>query len=450
MDKGRFLLAVLVAQDVCAGREEEYKLDIRFMREHREEVLATMQALGAEDAPVDDALEMDARRREILGQVETLRAERNAGSKQIGQLMREGKREEGQALRERMGQIGDEIKALDETLAGVEAAFNAAMLRIPNLPHPSVPVGRDESGNVLVRQEGDLPKFDFEPMPHWDLGTALDIIDFERGVKLSGTRFYVLKGAGARLQRALIARMLDLHTTQHGYTEVAPPYMVKSEVLVGTGNLPKFGDNLYHDAEEDFWWIPTAEVPVTNLYREEILDGEQLPICHVAYTPCFRREKMSAGRDVRGIKRAHQFDKVEMVKFTRPENSMDELMKLIDNAEQVARELCIPHRVVQMCTGDLSFVSAVKYDIELWAPGCGEWLEVSSCSNFMDFQARRANIRFRRERGAKPEFVHTMNGSGLALPRLMIALMETYQQADGSIKIPEVLRPYMGGLDRIA
>ena len=290
----------------------------------------------------------------------------------------------------------------------------------------------------------------FEPKPHWDLGTALDIIDFDRGVKLSGTRFYVLKGAGARLQRALITWMLDLHTQKHGYTEIYPPYMVKSEVLVGTGNLPKFGENLYHDAEEDFWWIPTAEVPVTNLYRDEILDGALLPIKHVAYTPCFRREKMSSGRDVRGIKRGHQFDKVEMVKFVRPEDSMDELLTLLDNAEDVARGLKIPHRVVQMCTGDLSFVAAAKYDVELWAPGCQEWLEVSSCGLFTDFQARRANIRFRREPGGKPEFVHTLNGSGLALPRVMIAVLETYQNADGTVTVPEVLLPYMGGIKALA
>ena len=323
------------------------------------------------------------------------------------------------------------------------------MLRIPNLPHPSVPVGASDAENVIVREEGQPRAFDFEPRPHWDLGTALDIIDFDRGVKLSGTRFYVLKGAGARLQRALIAWMLDLHTEEHGYTEVLPPYMVKAEMLVGTGNLPKFGDNLYHDAEEDFWLIPTAEVPVTNLYRDEILDGDQLPIYHVAYTACFRREKMSSGRDVRGIKRGHQFDKVEMVKFVRPETSMDELMKLVDNAEDVCRGLGIPYRLIQMCTGDLSFSAAVKYDLELWAPGCGEWLEVSSCSNFGDFQARRANIRFRPEPGARPEYVHTLNGSGLALPRVMIAVIENYQQADGSIVVPEVLRPYMGGLARI-
>ena len=424
-------------------------LDIRYMREHRDGVLAAMTVLGATDAPVVEALALDERRRQILTEVETLRAGRNAGSKQIGQLMREGKRAEGQALQGRMSQIGDQIKALDEELARVETAFQDAMLRIPNLPHPDVPVGKDESENVIVRTEGAVAEFAFEPKAHWDLGVALDIIDFERGVKLSGTRFYLLKGAAARLQRALITWMLDLHIQQHGYIEVYPPYMVKSEIMVGTGNLPKFGDNLYHDAEEDFWWIPTAEAPVTNMYRDEILDGSRLPIKHVAYTACFRREKMSAGRDVRGIKRGHQFDKVEMVKFVTPESSMAELHKLIGDAEDVCRGLGIPHRVVQMCTGDLSFVSAAKYDVEMWAPGCGEWLEVSSCANFMDFQARRANIRFRLEPGARPEYVHTLNGSGLALPRTMIAVLENYQQADGSIVVPEVLRPYMGGLTRI-
>ena len=426
-------------------------LDIKFMRENPEAVFAAMKALAAEEAPVGQALALDERRRAILvPRGGCCAPSATAGSKQIGQLMREGKRAEGQALQAHMSAIGDEIKALDEELAQVEADLGDAMLRIPNLPHPSVPVGKDDTRERGRRaSKGSRAAFDFEPKPHWDLGAALDIIDFDRGVKLSGTRFYVLKGAGARLQRALIAWMLDLHTGKHGYTEVYPPYMVKSEMLVGTGNLPKFGDNLYHDAEEDFWWIPTAEVPVTNLYRDEILDGEQLPIYHVAYTPCFRREKMSSGRDVRGIKRGHQFDKVEMVKFVRPETSMDELMKLVDNAEDVCRGLGIPYRVVQMCTGDLSFTAAVKYDLEMWAPGCQEWLEVSSCSNFMDFQARRANIRFRPEPGAKPEFVHTLNGSGLALPRVMIAVMENYQQADGSIAVPEVLRPYMGGIERI-
>ena len=424
-------------------------LDIKMIRDNPEYVAAAMQALGADDAPVSLVVRLDEHRRAILAQVEALRAERNTGSKRVGQLIRDGKRMEGEELRHQMSSIGDEIRALDEELGQVEAALNDAMLRIPNLPHPSVPFGRDERDNIILRTEGQFRQFDFEPVPHWDLGVALDIIDFDRGVKLSGSRFYVLKGEGARLQRALISWMLDLHTWKHGYTEVYPPYMVKAEILVGTGSLPKFGDNLYHDADEDFWWIPTAEVPVTNLYRDEILDGDRLPIYHVAYTPCFRREKMSAGRDVRGIKRGHQFDKVEMVKFVRPEKSMEELVNLIDNAEDVCRGLEIPYRVVQMCTGDLSFVAAVKYDLEMWAPGCQEWLEVSSCSNFTDFQARRANIRYRPEPGARPEFVHTLNGSGLALPRVLIAVLETYQEKDGSITVPVVLRPYMRGQERV-
>jgi seryl-tRNA synthetase len=323
------------------------------------------------------------------------------------------------------------------------------MLELPNLPHPRVPYGQDERDNVVVRTQGVMQGFSFVPKPHWELGPELGIIDFERGVKISGTRFYVLRGLGARLQRALISWMIDLHVQEHGYTEVYPPAMVRGECLVGTGNLPKFGENLYRDIEEDFWFIPTAEVPVTNLYREEVIEPGRLPICHVAYTPCFRREKMSAGRDVRGIKRGHQFDKVEMVKFVAPETSDEELEKLVDNAEDVCRRLQVPHRVVQMCTGDLSFVAAIKYDIEMWAPGCGEWLEVSSCSNFRDFQARRANIRFRPAARAKPEFIHTLNGSGLAIPRVLIAVLENYQQEDGSVIIPEVLRPYMGGVEII-
>ena len=425
-------------------------LDIKYLRENRQTVLEAMTALGTPEAPVEIALELDERRRMILAQVEALRAERNAGSKVVGGLIRDGKREETEALKQRMAQIGNQIQALDAELTEVEAAFTDAMLRIPNLPHPSVPVGVDETENVVVRTEGEMPEFDFPPKPHWELGPALGILDFERGIKLSGTRFYVLKGAGARLQRALIAWMLDLHTNKHGYTEVYPPYMVRGDILVGTGNLPKFADTLYRDIEDDLWWIPTAEVPVTNLHREEILAGDQLPFHYVAYTACFRREKMSAGKDVRGIKRGHQFDKVEMVKLVKPESSMEELTKLVDNAEDVCRGLKIPYRVVQMCTGDLSFTAAAKYDLEMWAPGCEEWLEVSSCSNFLDFQARRANIRYRAEPGARPEYVHTLNGSGLALPRTMIAVMENYQQADGSIVVPEVLRPYMGGMERIA
>jgi seryl-tRNA synthetase len=287
-------------------------------------------------------------------------------------------------------------------------------------------------------------EFDFTPKPHWEIGEALDIIDFERGVKISGSRFYILKGLGSKLQRALINWMLDVHIEQHGYTEVYPPFMVRSHALYGTGNLPKFADNLYKDHEEDLWLIPTAEVPVTNMYRDEILDGAQLPIKHVAYTPCFRREKFSAGKDTRGIKRGHQFDKVEMVKFVTPETGRAELDSLIEAAADIARLLKLPFRIVQMCTGDLSFVAAIKFDIELWAPGVEEWLEASSCSMFTDFQARRANIRYRPDPGAKPRYVYTLNGSGLALPRLVIAILENYQQADGSVVVPEVLRPYVG------
>jgi seryl-tRNA synthetase len=310
-------------------------------------------------------------------------------------------------------------------------------------------VGKDETENVVVRTWGEPREFDFEPLPHWELGERLGIIDFERGVKISGSRFYVLKGLGAKLQRALINWMLDVHINEHGYTEVYPPYLVRRECLIGTAQLPKFADNLYYDAEDDLWLIPTAEVPVTNLYRDEILPPGSLPIYHVAYSACFRRERAAAGKDTRGIKRVHQFDKVELVKFVEPHTSDEELEKLIADVEDICRRLNIPYRVVQMCTGDLSFSAAIKYDIELWAPGCKEWLEVSSCSNFLDFQARRANIRYRPAPDAKPRYVHTLNGSGLALPRTMIAILENYQQKDGSIVIPEVLRPYMGGIEVI-
>jgi seryl-tRNA synthetase len=296
---------------------------------------------------------------------------------------------------------------------------------------------------------GEIPAYAFQPRPHWELGTNLGIIDFDRGVKISGTRFYILKGLGARLQRAIIAWMIDVHTQYHGYTEVYPQFLVQRDCLYGTAQLPKFGENLYYDTADDLWLVPTAEVPVTNMYREEILEEAQLPIYYTAYTACFRREKMSAGKDTRGIKRGHQFDKVEMVKFVKPETSMDELMRLLDNAEDICRRLGLPYRVVQMCTGDLSFSAAVKYDVEIWAAGCGEWLEVSSCSNFLDFQARRANIRYRPADGGHVEYVHTLNGSGLALPRTLIGILENYQQADGSVVVPEVLRPYMGGVEVI-
>lgn len=424
-------------------------LDIRWMRENREALAEAMVKLNDTTAPWAQALDLDERRRQILVELEGLRAERNSGSKEIGLLYREKKSAEADALKARMGEIGETITGLEADLRQVDADFEAAMLRIPNIPDDAVPVALDESGNVVLSEWGEKPTFDFEPKAHWDIGESLGIIDMERGVKISGSRFYLLRGAGARLQRALSAFFLDVHTEEHGYEEVYPPFMVREHCMVGTGNLPKFGDVLYRDAEEDFWLIPTAEVPVTNMYRDEILEPGSLPIYHVASTPCFRREKVSAGKDVRGIKRVHQFQKVEMVKFVEPSTGRDELEALTRNAEELAERLGLPYRRLAIATGDLSFVASIKYDIEVWAAGCGEWLEVSSCSWFKEFQARRANIRYRPEEGAKPEYVHTLNGSGLALPRIVIAILENYQQADGSVIVPEVLRPYMGGLEVI-
>jgi seryl-tRNA synthetase len=425
-------------------------LDIRLIREQPDQVKAGLASLGADPALVDQLLALDEDRRRTEGEVSEMRARRNSGSKEIGKAKDNEQRE---AMKAEMRALGDEISAGEARLKQAEADQQTLLLNIPNLPLAGVPVGADDRENIVVRNVGEPRVFDFTPKPHWELGAALGILDIERGTKISGSRFYVLKGPGAALQRALIAFMLDLHVRKHGYTEIYPPAVVKEQCLVGTGNLPKFGDNLYRDIEEDLWLIPTAEVPVTNLHREEILDGAQLPIKYVAYSPCFRREQMSAGRDVRGIKRGHQFDKVEMVKFVTPETSEAELAALVDNAEDVCRELGLAHRVIQMCTGDLSFVAAVKYDVELWAPACGdnggEWLEVSSCSCFTDYQARRAGIRYRPAPGAKPEFVHTLNGSGLALPRTLIGVIENYQNEDGSITIPEPLRGYMGGMEKI-
>ncbi|MBI2962850.1 MAG: serine--tRNA ligase [Deltaproteobacteria bacterium] len=415
-------------------------LDIRAIRERPDFFRAELAKVGYASAELDALLAADGARRALIHEVERRRAERSRGSREIGRLADPAERHRAVA---EMKRGGEDLARLEQELAAAEAGFVARLLEVPNLPHPAAPVGRDESDNVVVRTVGAEQRFETAPRPHWEIGPELGVLDFERGVKISGSRFYVLRGAGARLQRALIAWMIDLHVEQHGYVEVYPPAMVKRECLVGTGNLPKFADNLYRDAEEDYWFVPTAEVPVTNLYRDEILDGASLPIRHVAYTPCFRREKMSAGRDVRGIKRGHQFDKVEMVKFVHPDGSDAELDSLLDDAEDVCRRLGLRHRVVEMCTGDLSFTAARKFDVEVFAAGCGEWLEVSSCSNFRDFQARRANIRFRPRGGAKPEFVHTLNGSGLALPRVMIAVLENYQNADGSVTVPEALRPYL-------
>jgi seryl-tRNA synthetase len=422
-------------------------LDIRLIRDQPDAVKASLATVGVDPAEIDALLALDAERRAAIHKLETAKAERGAASRAIGALKDPAEREKAIAATRA---LGDTIAAAEEEVAALEARFEARMLELPNIPHPDVPVGRDERDNVVVRHVGTPRTFDFTPRPHWELGESLGILDFERGAKISGSRFYVMRDAGAQLQRALINWMLDLHVREHGYREVYPPAMVRRECLVGTGNLPKFGDNLYRDAEEDVWFVPTAEVPVTNMYRDEIFEPGVLPVHHVAYTPCFRREKMSAGRDVRGIKRGHQFDKVEMVKFVEPATSDAELHSLLDDAEDVCRRLDIPHRVVQMCTGDLSFVAAMKFDVELWAPGCGEWLEVSSCSNFRDFQARRASIRYRPAPRAKPELVHTLNGSGLALPRVVIGVLENYQEADGSVRIPAVLQAYMGGRARIA
>jgi seryl-tRNA synthetase len=418
-------------------------LDLRLIRERPDEVREALVKLNS-TAPIGEILALDTQRRDLLAEADSLKHERNVVSKEIGRM-----KDKDAALIERMRDVGARIKELDEELNQVEQDLDHLLLLVPNMPDPSVPVGRDESENVLVRTVGEPRPLGFEPLPHWDLGPTLDVIDFERGVKISGSRFYVLKGLGARLQRALITWMIDVHVKEHGYTEVYPPFLVLGKCLVGTGNLPKFADNLYRYEPDDLWMIPTAEVPVTNLYREEILPPGSLPIKYVSYTACFRREQMSAGRDTRGIKRGHQFDKVEMVRFVEPETSPEHLEELVRNAERIAELLKIPHRVVEMCTGDLAFSALKKYDVEMWAPGVEEWLEVSSCSNFGDFQARRANIRYRPEQGAKPRFVHTLNGSGLGLPRVMIAVLENYQQADGSIFIPEVLRPYMDGLEVI-
>jgi seryl-tRNA synthetase len=406
-------------------------LDLKFIRENTDIIRQALEN-RQDSAPLDEILELDAERRQKIRELDDLRQERKAISKE-----REKAQERGRDLRIMIRDMEEEGRRLDEQLEEL-------LLQVPNIPHPSVPVGKDESDNVEVRSWGEPKRLDFEPAPHWKLGESLGIIDFDRGVKLSGTRFYVLKGLGARLQRALITFMLDLHTTEHGYQEVYPPFVVKRECMVGSSNLPKFADNLYHDEEDDLWFVPTAEVPVTNLHREEIIPPGTLPIYYVAYTACFRREKMSAGKDTRGIKRGHQFDKVELYKFTEPATSNDELDKLTSNAEEVCQKLGLPYRVLQLCTGDLGFASTKSYDIEVWAPGCAEWLEVSSCSNCGDFQARRANIRFRPTPDAKPQFVHTLNGSGLALPRVLIAIMENYQKADGSIAIPEVLQQYVG------
>ena len=450
-------------------------IDINLIREKPEWVKAQIARLSDNSAPIiDEILAADTRRREIIGEVEELRRQRNESSKQIGAHMGTLRKLEGDLSRaegaaadglrtqlnslqfnvdeakDETRRLGERIAALEEELRAAEALVDEKMLWVPNLPHASVPNGPDDSHNIAhPPQGGPLPEFDFEPQAHWDLGPALGIIDFERGVRLSGSRFYVLRGQGARLQRAVIQFMLDHHVNVHGYTEIYPPFMVRSAMFVGAGQLPKFADNIYRDAEEDFMWLGTAEIALTNLHRDEILDEAELPLNYVAYTPCFRREKMSAGRDVRGIKRGHQFDKVEMYKFTTPETSYDHLKLIVEHATDICAALGLPYRLVEIVTGDLGFAAAKKFDVEVWAAGCQEWLEVSSASNCEAFQARRANVRYRPADGGRPRFAHTLNASGLALPRVMIALMENNQLPDGRIAVPEALRPYMGGLDVI-
>ena len=420
-------------------------IDINIIRDDPQRVRKALQdrQMGAE--PVERVLELDEQRRALIQEVEGLKAERNAASKEIGRMKDAAGR---QAKIDAMRAVGERIDVLDEQLRQVEVQLNEVMAGIPNLPDPRTPYGVDEHENVVIKTVGQVPKFDFEPKAHWDLGPELGILNFEQGVKISGSRFYVLSGAGARLQRALIAWMLDLHIRQ-GYSEKYTPFMVKEATLFGSGQLPKFADNLYRDHEENLWMVPTAEVPLTGLHMDDILDEAVLPLHYTAYTPCFRREKMSAGRDVRGIKRGHQFDKVEMYKYCKPEDSDGELERMRADAEQTCAELGLTYRVLQLCTGDLGFASRITYDLEVWAPGCGEWLEASSVSNVGDFQARRANIRYRPDGGGRLQYVHTLNGSGLGMPRTLIAVLETYQQADGSVQVPEVLRPWMGGIDVI-
>lgn len=416
-------------------------LDIALIRENANRIKELCLQKNV-DAPIDQVLELDEKRRALLAQVEQLKAHRNAGSKTIGRTKNP---EERQQLIAEMSGLGDRIGELDDDVRSVEASLHDLMLGIPNIPDPEVPIGPDSDSNTVREEHGEHPRFDFEPKPHWEIGEELGIIDFDRGVKVSGTRNYILRKDGARLQRALVAWMLDVHTKQSGYEEVIPPHLVLGESLVATGNLPKFADALFRDIEEDKWLIPTAEVPITNMYRDEILPESSLPIYHTAATQCFRREQISGGREVRGIKRGYEFHKVELVKFVHPDQGEAELESLLRQALLIVEGLGLPYRVLDLATGDMTFASAHTYDIETWAAGSNEWLEISSCSLFRDYQARRANIRFRPEEGGRPQFLYTLNGSGLALPRTIIAILENYQRADGSIVIPEVLRPYMGG-----
>ena len=422
-------------------------LDPKFIRTHPDLIRQGIRNRQMDDAVLDEFLEADELWRRRLTEADELKALRNTVSDEISRMKRAG--QDASVEIARMREVSDRIKAMDAEVRDLEQRAQNVALLIPNLLHESVPIGRDDRDNVVAREWGEPRKFDFKPLPHWELATKLGLIDFERGSRMSGSGFILYTGLGARLERALINWMLDLHITKHGYREVFPPLLVCRSAMVGTGQLPKFEFDMYRLPDDDLFLVPTSEVTVTNIHREDILDAKDLPIYLTAYSACFRREAGAAGKDTRGLLRVHQFDKVEMVKYTHPETSFDELEKLTKNAEEVLQGLGLPYRVRLLCTGDMGFSSAKTYDLEAWAPGVEQWLEVSSCSNCTDFQARRMNARFRREQGAKPEYVHTLNGSGVALPRTVIAILENYQQADGSVAIPEVLRPYMGGLEVI-
>lgn len=418
-------------------------LDVKMIRANPEKVEKELEKRNIKGA-LNEFLALDEERRSVLVRVEELKNFRNSASKEVGQLKKEGK--DPQELMEKVRQVGEEIKELDDKLSYIEGEIEKILLRIPNLPHESVPVGKDENSNVEVRRWGEPRRFDFEPKAHWDLGPELDILDFERGAKLSGARFTVYKGMGARLERAIINFFLDVHTGEHGYKEILPPFMVNDYCMVGTGQLPKFAEDMFKVEGKEMYLVPTAEVPLTNLHREEILDDKDLPLYFTAYTPCFRAEAGSHGRDTRGVIRQHQFNKVELVKIARPEESYEELEKMTRDAEKVLQLLGLPYRVVLLCTGDMGFSAAKTYDIEVWLPSYNEYKEISSCSNCEDFQARRANMRYRPSPKDKPRYVHTLNGSGVAVGRTLAAILENYQQEDGSVLIPEVLVPYMGGI----
>ena len=418
-------------------------IDIDLIREKPEVVEESAQKRG-QVFQVAEASELDSRRRRTISEIDSLRARRNEVSRELGK-----KSEKPQELIKDMREVGAQISKLEKKEKDIAEQLQNILMDIPNIPGDTTPFGADEGENVIVRTVGNKPEFDFDPKPHWDIGEDLGIIDFQRGVKVSQTRFYLLRNKGAMLQRAIISWMLDLHISQHGYSELYLPYMVNRATVTGSSHLPHFEENMYHDEEDDLFMVPTAEAPVTGMFRDEIIDGSELPLKFVSHTPCWRREKFSAGRDTRGIKRVHQFDKVEMYKFVEPHTSYEELETLVKDAEEVCAQLEIPHRVLELCTGDLGFAASKSYDVEMWGSGTSEWLEVSSCSNCTDFQSRRSAIRYRPSEGGRPRFVHTLNGSGLAVPRVMIAILEHYQQEDGSVIVPDVLKPF-AGFDRIS